>query len=97
MFQSPRRTPWRKNVATVASWLTDRFLLGRASALLFVRFEAEMSEADALKAAREQYEYWCGQYIDAQASGDLERIVLCRKFVDQCELIVSALDGTGDA
>jgi hypothetical protein len=56
-----------------------------------------MSKPDALKAAREQQRYWESQYIEAQGDSHLERILLCRNFVDQCELIVAALIEAGDA
>jgi hypothetical protein len=82
---------------TLASWLTATFPRWQGVALLFTWHEAAMAEHDALKAAREQQQYWEAQYIDAQGSSHLERILLCRNFVDQCELIVAALIEAGDA
>jgi hypothetical protein len=48
-----------------------------------------MSEDDPLQEARKQQEYWREQYLEAQASADLERIVLCRERIAQYEAILA--------
>jgi hypothetical protein len=45
----------------------------------------------ALEAAKEQLKYWQGQYEAARLSADFQRLAQCKRFVKQCELVVSAL------
>jgi hypothetical protein len=46
----------------------------------------------AIDAARQQLEYWKQQRDIAVREAQPERAAQCRKFIAQCELVISALD-----
>jgi hypothetical protein len=46
----------------------------------------------ALEAAKEQLKYWQGEYEAARLAADFQRLAQCKRFIKQCELVVSALD-----
>jgi len=41
---------------------------------------------------REQLCYWQSQCEEARKSGDIERIARCERFMQQCELVIAALE-----
>jgi hypothetical protein len=46
----------------------------------------------ALEAAKQQLKYWQGEYEAARLRADFQRLAQCKRFVKQCELVVSALN-----
>jgi hypothetical protein len=50
-----------------------------------------MAYTAALKAAQTQLGYWENELKAASQNHDQSRIMLCERFIAQCELMVSAL------
>ncbi|MDB5927971.1 MAG: hypothetical protein JWN13_6907 [Betaproteobacteria bacterium] len=46
----------------------------------------------ALEAALEQVKYWDAEYVVAHVTGASQRAVQCKRFIEQCKLIITALD-----
>ena len=53
------------------------------------------TNSSALEAARQQLEYWKQQRDIATVQARPERLEQCEKFIAQCELVISALEGAG--
>jgi hypothetical protein len=55
------------------------------------------TSSSALDAARQQLEYWRRERDIAARQGRRERLAQCESFIRQCELVSSALAGSGTA
>jgi hypothetical protein len=46
----------------------------------------------ALEAALEQVKYWDAEYVVAHVTGASQRAVQCKRFIEQCKLVIAALE-----
>ena len=58
--------------------------------------EATMPERAALQAAKDQLAYWRRQCDEATKANDPARVAECKRFLAQCELMVSVLTDIGN-
>ena len=45
-----------------------------------------------IDAMREQLRYWRAECETAEQKGDAERITQCRRYIAQCEMVITALE-----